>query len=316
MNRSHSTVKTEWIKKLLVRRKFMNKRFGEIVKLSIILTFGLLITFVMGCGGGGGGSVAAPTTSTSAGTVPASATGTTPAVATTVASPVGSTMSLQPSTTLTNASGQPVTGTITTSVTYATSPDKLPAAAVTQIMPDVAVFLDIDMGTVKTISPPLTAKMSVPGIAAGTLVDIYSFNGTDWVLETADVPVAADGTVSVNIGHLSIWAACKKKSLTISPPPTITTISPTLISQGTSGTFTINGTNLSGASLSITGTGGVTFGTTSVTATSIVVTATANASATTGARTLTVTTPGGTVTTTITVTSVTGATGGSGGTVF
>jgi hypothetical protein len=110
-------------------------------------------------------------------------------------------------------------GTINTSVTLSTSAGNLPAATITPVVPDVAVFLDIDLGPVKNITPAMMAKIAVPGVVAGTSVEIYSFDGTDWVLEFPDVTVASDGTVSVNIAHLSIWAAAKKNTLKIRGNP-------------------------------------------------------------------------------------------------
>jgi hypothetical protein len=76
---------------------------------------------------------------------------------------------------------------------------------------------------VKNFSTPLTAIVAVPtGI---TSVDVYSFNGTSWVLEQAGVAVSG-GNATFNITHLSIWGCFS--------PITITTASP--LPSGTVGT--------------------------------------------------------------------------------
>src|SRR6266550_521703 len=86
--------------------------------------------------------------------------------------------------------------------------------------------------------------------------------------------------------------------------PTLTSIAPSSRAQGTTGTVTLTGTNLTGATaVTVSGTG-VTAGALTVTPTTVTTTFTITATAALGARTVSVTTPGGTSNTvTFTVTA-------------
>ncbi len=78
------------------------------------------------------------------------------------------------------------------------------------------------------------------------------------------------------------------------PAPTLTSIAPSSRAQGTTGTVTLTGTNLTGATaVTVSGTG-VTAGALTVTPTTVTTTFTITATAALGARTVSVTTPGGT----------------------
>ena len=136
----------------------------------------------------------------------------------------------------------------------------------------------------------------------GTVGTITSNSGTVLVVPITGTTVGT-GIVTVtttggsSTGNLSVTAAV----------PTVSILSPTSMNQGvTAQTLTITGTNLTGATLAMSGTG-VTLGTATVTATSITVPVTITAAATAGARTLTVTTAGGSATASFTVNAVTPA---------
>ncbi len=92
---------------------------------------------------------------------------------------------------------------------------------------------------------------------------------------------------------------------TTTPAPTLTSIAPTSGARGTSVPVTLTGTNLAGATaVNVSGTG-VTVGALTVTPTTITTTLTITYTATLGARTVSITTPGGT-SNTVTFTVVAG----------
>jgi len=113
--------------------------------------------------------------------------------------------------------------------------------------------------------------------------------GAKW---TPDPNNTNTGTANAEHG----WEKVNLPSFTVAAAvaaPTISSISPTSMSQGTTNsTLTISGTSLTGATIAFSGTG-ITTGTATVTATSITVPVTVAATAATGARTVTVTTAGG-----------------------
>lgn len=203
------------------------KKRCKFIELVAVVTVGGIMSLTMGCGGGSSTPASTSETRgvTALGTLEVNSGGTTKQTA--VTAPVGSTLTLAGGTVLTDTNKLPIpAGTITTTVTLSTSASDLPAAAVTPVVPDVTTFLDIDLGPSKHINPPMAANMAVPDVAAGSLVDMYSFDSSTltWTLEQADAPVASDGTVSVNIGHLSIWAAAKKGTLAIKGNPRTTVL--------------------------------------------------------------------------------------------
>ena len=101
------------------------------------------------------------------------------------------------------------------------------------------------------------------------------------------------------VGEGTSWVT----TAAVAPIPTITSVTPASLTQGaTSQTVTLNGSNLTGATLGVSGTG-VTLGTATVTATQITVPVTVASAAATGARTLTVTTTAGSATATLNITA-------------
>jgi hypothetical protein len=146
-------------------------------------------------------------------------TGTTGSSSTTVPAPAGVTVSIQSATTMSDASGAPVTGTIATSVAHSATAADLPAAARTLPAGTTLVnFIELDMGAVKTFSRPLNVAVNVvsAGAAVNEALVVYAFNATSnqWVFGGTEV-VGADGTVTPDIDHLSVWGIFK----TATPPP-------------------------------------------------------------------------------------------------
>ncbi len=160
----------------------------------------LAVAMLPGCGSGGG-TGAGTTTTAVTGEVTGVGTDGVVASETTVAAPADTSVTIAAKTTLTDANGAPVTGTISTSVECSTLAADLPAAA--PAGKSLAVFLDISMGSVKHFSTPMTVKVTVPSEL--TSVDVYSFDGSNWNLEQAGVPVV-NGKATLSVGHLSCWA--------------------------------------------------------------------------------------------------------------
>jgi hypothetical protein len=192
-----------------------------------LMVFTLMIT---GCGDDNNDQ-SSTTTSTGSISAPAGVV----AAGTTVTPPAGVTsMTFLLSSTLENSANAPVPGPITTIVTRSTNAGSLPAPAPSGT--SLAVFLDIKMYSGPTattattvtqfIPNPMTVVMAVPG--ATSSVDIYSFNGTSWVLEHPSVAVIG-GNATFTVTHLSIWAC-----FSVNNPLTITTTSP--LPAGTVGT--------------------------------------------------------------------------------
>jgi hypothetical protein len=126
------------------------------------------------------------------------------------------------------------------------------------------------------------------------------FFGSGWTLDpdnqNTGTPNASHGWEKVNLPSFTVAAA-------VPSAPTVSSISPNSMVQGAmNSTLTINGTNLTGATVAFSGTG-ITTGMITSSSTSISVPVTVAATATTGARTLTVTTAGGSATSTFTVTA-------------
>jgi len=202
----------------------MNKTWKTIV--NSFLVFGLtgILMFAAGCSDDD--DTPAPQSTTSSGLVTSDATTGTVTAGTTVAAPVGVTsMTFNSASVFTDSLGAPVTGAITTTVTRSTSAVSLPAAAPNGT--SLAVLLNIDMSKgatkVTNLSTPMTVIVAVP--AGVTSVDVYSYNGTIWVLEQAGVAVVA-GNATFNVTHLSIWACFSTISpltvATASPLPAVT----------------------------------------------------------------------------------------------
>ncbi len=103
----------------------------------------------------------------------------------------------------------------------------------------------------------------------------------------------------------AVIQSCSKKdnSTPVASGPTVTSITPSGDTVGTTSTFTIAGSNLTGASVTTTATG-VTLSSVTATATSITGTIAIGSTATAGPVTLTVTTSAGSATTTFTVIAI------------
>ncbi|PYU64812.1 MAG: hypothetical protein DMG49_25695 [Acidobacteria bacterium] len=148
---------------------------------------------------------------------------------------------------------------------------------------------------------PLALTNPVTGAVLGNYVPVSSGSGTvDKIpLGTAAYVEAPTfdffgtrrkgaGTVTpIDIGAVELAG-------TTTPAPTLTSIAPTSGVRGTSVPVTLTGTNLAGATaVNVSGTG-VTVGALTMTPTTITTTFTITSTATPGARTVSVTTPGGT----------------------
>ncbi len=175
----------------------------------------LLMLTLAGCAGSDTTPLATKTTAS--GTMNTT-TGTTAAVVP-VTAPTGVTLSIPAGTVLTDGSGNPVTGDITTTVGYSTTTADLPTAAST--LPagsTLATFVDISMGTVKHFSNPLTIAINVAssGAKAGDAITVYSFDsGTNlWTYAGTEI-VDTNGNISPTVTHLSIWGLFKSST----PPP-------------------------------------------------------------------------------------------------
>jgi hypothetical protein len=197
----------------------MRKQQGSKWRLRAVAATLLALTLA-GCGGGGSSSEV-ETKSTATGTITATA-GNSGATALSLQAPAGVTLSIPADTRLTDASGNPVSGAIATTVSYSTSPAALPATAATLPAGTTLVsYADVELAgatAVKSFSRPATLTFKVPAGAAATgdpLV-LYSFDGGtgQWSFAGTEI-VDADGNVSTGITHLSIWGLFK----TATPPP-------------------------------------------------------------------------------------------------
>jgi hypothetical protein len=129
----------------------------------------------------------------------------------------GASLSLAAGTLLTDASGNPISGTLTVTAAVMNSIASLPAGlAATPTSTGGTLFslgnsinITISSGstTVKHISPSMTVNLAIPSTYAnpGDSVSYYSFDGTTWTLEGTAI-VKSDGTVDMLVGHLSVWA--------------------------------------------------------------------------------------------------------------
>ncbi len=178
------------------------------------------ILSLAGCGGGTETPQSIATKTTVTGSITANESGTI-TVSTPVPSPLGNTLTIQANTLLTEdaAGAIPVTGSITTTASYSANGADLPASAMT--LPagaTLAAFMDIDLGAVKYFSKPMRMILNVVsgGAGVGTIVAFYTFDTNTNLWEPVDnSTVAQDGTASLSIHHLSIYAAFK----TNTPPP-------------------------------------------------------------------------------------------------
>jgi hypothetical protein len=138
-------------------------------------------------------------------------------------------------TTLTDASGNPLTGELTATSTFSSSVSTLPtAAAILPTGQNLAAYIDLNISaggiSVKNINPGITVVLNAgSGVVAGDKVSIFSFDSASgaWRYEAAAV-VNTDGTVQFTVSHLSIWGVFKSAgtatvTLTLSSLPTGTT---------------------------------------------------------------------------------------------
>ena len=181
-----------------------------------------------------------------------------------------------------------------------------------------AAYSSIVVGVLNPVAAPTVTSVAPTSIVSGTATAV-TINGTNLTGATITYTNGTVGTVTSNSGTAIVvpvtGSTVGAGTLTVTTTggsatgslavtaavPTISSISPTSMFIGaTSQTLTITGTNLTGATLAMSGTG-VTLGTATVTATSITVPVTVAATATAGSYTLTVTTAGGSATSTFTV---------------
>ena len=174
-----------------------------------------------GCGGGGGTS--SNGTSTSATGTISTTNGNSGASALALAAPAGVTLSIPADTELTDNSGNPVAGSIATSVSYSTTAADLPAAAGalpsgTSLVAFADVTLTGSTASVKNLSRPATMTFKVPAgsAATGDALVLYSFDAGagQWSFAGTEI-VDAEGNVSTGVGHLSVWGLFKSAA----PPP-------------------------------------------------------------------------------------------------
>lgn len=187
-------------------------KIRSLIPLLLCLFLAPLTLTMSGCGGDGNDSTSTSLVTTT-GTVTAGS-----ATEQTVPSSAGAVITIPANTTMTDASGQPLSGAQATAVGYSTATSDLPGAA--QTLPTgctLAAFLDLTIGTAKNFSKALDITLTVtPAAAAGETVALYSFDSSTNGWEVADtLTVASDGTVNFTIRHLSVWAVFK----TATPPP-------------------------------------------------------------------------------------------------
>jgi IPT/TIG domain len=165
--------------------------------------------------------------------------------------------------------------------------------------------------------------INIAPTTAGITVGAFTVNGAGTQITTTFTIAATAPTGTDTVSVTTPIGTSGTVNFAVRPPaPTLTSMSPNTGGAGTTVPVTLTGTNLTGASAVTMAGGGVTCTITGTsTATNVTASCVISATATTGARTVTVTTPGGTsnaVTFTITgatVTSIAPTTGSRGETV-
>jgi fibronectin type 3 domain-containing protein len=187
-----------------------------------------------GCGGGSSSTPAA-TKTTSTGVLSVTG-GNSGAAALTVAAPAGVTLSIPANTALTDGSGNPVSGSLDSSVSYSTSAADLPAAA--QTLPSGATlvaFADVTLATpsaqVRNFSQPVALGFQIPAATAavGDALVVYSFDGTSgaWSFAGTEL-VDANRVLPPAVNHLSIWGVFKSAA-----PQPVKPVNVTALDAGT-----------------------------------------------------------------------------------
>lgn len=145
----------------------------------------------------------------------------------------GATLTLASGTLLTDATGNPVSGTLTVTASVMNSIASLPAGLATARTDDgkilsalgssIGVTISSETAQVKTINPAMTVNLPIPSTfaSAGATVSYYSYNGTSWSLE-GSAAVKNDGSVDMPVGHLSVWAVAAFASAVDAVAPDVT----------------------------------------------------------------------------------------------
>jgi IPT/TIG domain len=163
--------------------------------------------------------------------------------------------------------------------------------------------------TLTNIAPPSGVQgASVPVVLTGTNLTGSIMNLPAGITVAAPVVVNANATTVTATFVIGAGATLGSQGVTITTPggitgpvaftvtppvPTLTSITPNAGAAGTTVSVTLNGTNLSGGTLTILGAAGVTASNVVATPTQITATLTITSGAAQGARTVTVTTPVG-----------------------
>jgi photosystem II stability/assembly factor-like uncharacterized protein len=135
----------------------------------------------------------------------------------TVTTADGAIVTLGTGTLLTDASGNPISGTLTVTASVMSTIAALPSglatskttggASLAALGNSIDITISAGAAMVKKINPPMIVTLAIPASFAvpGTIVPYYSYNGTTWTPE-GTATVKADGTVDILVGHLSVWA--------------------------------------------------------------------------------------------------------------
>jgi len=184
------------------------KRYhGWLPAISLALLTALTLALA-GCGSSSKSETPSKTTATGSLT---STGGNSGASALTVSAPAGVTLSIPANTTFTDAGGNPVSGSIATSVAYSTVAGDLPAAAATLPAGTTLVaFADVSLtgaaAAVKNFSQPVALGIQIPAAsaAAGDALVVYSFNGSAWSFAGTEL-VGSNGVIAPSVSQLSVW---------------------------------------------------------------------------------------------------------------
>ena len=165
---------------------------------------------------------------------------------------------------------------------------------ITSVVPSTLV-----RGTTGTLTVTGTNLGGATGLSinpTGVTISNFVLTGTTTITATYTVPIGTTGgTRSINVTGTGGASNSLNISVVAPPAPTLTTIAPTTGLHGTSVTVTLTGTNLTGASsVTVSGTGVTVSGLSVTSPTSATATFTISSTAALTARTVSITTPGGT----------------------